>query len=92
MSDKLKILIVEEELIIANRIPPEEEKPVVLVSTLKNLKEKLGNRPFLRIHRSFKAHLKNIDEIATSHVLVKSKIIPLNADSRKQLLKSIQKV
>ena len=68
------------------------QKEYVLVGTLKDLEDKLNSRSFLRIHRSFIVQLKHIDEIAASHVMVKSKIIPLNADSRKMLMQYIQKV
>jgi DNA-binding LytR/AlgR family response regulator len=68
------------------------QKEYLLVTTLKDLEEKLGNNAFLRTHRSFIVHLKHIDEIATSHVMVKSKIIPITADSRKQLMQYIHKV
>lgn len=68
------------------------QKEYVLVATLKDLEDKLGNHPFLRIHRSFIVNLKHIDEIAAHHVIVKHIEIPLNPDSRKQLMQHIQKV
>ena len=54
--------------------------------------EKLPQQHFFRVHRSFIVNLSHIDEIATSHIVISKKAIPLNAESKKQLLQNIQKV
>ncbi len=69
-----------------------KEKKHLLVTTLKDLEEKLVFKNLMRIHRSFMVNLSHIDEIATSHVVIAKKAIPLSAELRKQLLLHIQKV
>lgn len=68
------------------------DKEHLLVITLKDLEEKLTNNTLLRIHRSFIVNLSHIDEIATSHVVIAKKAIPISADLKKQLLQHIQKI
>ena len=69
-----------------------KEKEYVLATTLKDMDEKLPQQHFFRVHRSFIVNLSHIDEIATSHIVISKKAIPLNAESKKQLLQNIQKV
>lgn len=69
-----------------------KDKEHLLVTTLKYLEEKLPANNLMRIHRSFIVNLHHIDEIATSHVVIGKKAIPLSADLKKQLLLHIQKI
>jgi DNA-binding LytR/AlgR family response regulator len=69
-----------------------KDKEHLLVTTLKYLEEKLTTNMLMRIHRSFIVNLSHIDEIATSHVVIAKKAIPLSADLKKQLLQHIQKI
>ncbi len=69
-----------------------KEKEHLLVMTLKDIEEKLVSNTLLRIHRSFIVNLTHIDEIATNHVVIAKKAIPLSADLKKKLLLHIQKV
>ncbi|WP_284652016.1 LytR/AlgR family response regulator transcription factor [Flavobacterium terrisoli] len=69
-----------------------KDKEHLLVSTLKDLEEKLTVNHLMRIHRSFMVNLFHIDEIANSHVVIARKAIPLSADLKKQLLLHIQKI
>jgi len=69
-----------------------KEKEYLLVITLKDLEEKLTNNTLLRIHRSFIINLFHIDEIATSHVVIAKKAIPISLELKKQLLQHIQKI
>ncbi len=69
-----------------------KESEYLLVMTLKELDEKLPAGKFLRIHRSFIVNMFHIDEIATSHVVIAKKAIPLNAEMKKRLLLHIQKI
>lgn len=69
-----------------------KEKEHLIVSTLKELDEKLSANTLMRIHRSFIINMNHIDEIATSHVVIAKKAIPISADLKKQLLQHIQKV
>jgi DNA-binding LytR/AlgR family response regulator len=69
-----------------------KDKEHLLVMTLKDVEEKLTANNLMRIHRSFIVNLHHIDEIATSHVVIAKKAIPLSAELKKQLLLHIQKV
>ncbi|MBC7605856.1 MAG: LytTR family transcriptional regulator DNA-binding domain-containing protein [Burkholderiales bacterium] len=68
------------------------DKEHLLVTTLKYLEEKLTTHTLLRIHRSFIVNLSHIDEIATSHVVIAKKAIPISSDLKKELLQHIQKI
>lgn len=69
-----------------------KDKEILIVSTLKELDDKLINQHFLRIHRSFIVNLSHIDEIGTSHVVIAKKAIPITPELKKELLLHIQKV
>lgn len=69
-----------------------KDRELLIVSTLKELDEKLPTKNFMRIHRSFIVNLSHIDEIATSHVVIAKKAIPITAELKKELLLHIQKV
>jgi len=69
-----------------------KDKEHLLVMTLKDIEEKLVSNTLLRIHRSFIVNLSHIDEIATNHVVIAKKAIPLSVDLKKKLLLHIQKV
>lgn len=69
-----------------------KDKEHLLVTTLKDLEEKLTSNNLLRIHRSFIVNLSHIDEIAMSHVVIAKKAIPLSTELKKQLLLRIQKI
>ncbi len=67
-------------------------KEYLLVMTLKDLDEKLPSNLFLRIHRSFIVNISHIDEIATSHVVISKKAIPLSKSLKEELLKRLHTI
>ncbi|MBZ5858413.1 LytR/AlgR family response regulator transcription factor [Flavihumibacter profundi] len=67
-----------------------QQKEYLLAITLKTIEEKLPMRLFLRIHRSYIINLSHVDEVAESHVMLGQKTIPLSADQKEKLLKSIK--
>ena len=69
-----------------------KDKEHLLVTTLKDLDEKLTDKNMFRIHRSFLVNLSHIDEIATSYVVIAKKAIPISADLKRNLLQHIQKI
>ncbi|RXR28893.1 response regulator transcription factor [Flavobacterium piscinae] len=69
-----------------------KDKEHLIVSTLKDLEEKLNVKNLMRIHRSFIINMHHIDEIATSHLVIAKKAIPVSSELKKQLLLHIQKV
>jgi len=69
-----------------------KDKEYLLVMTLKDMDEKLPEKYFLRIHRSFIVNITQIDEVATSHIVVSRKAIPISKPMRSELLKRIQTI
>lgn len=64
----------------------------LLTTTLKLMEEKLPAGYFLRIHRSFLINLRQVDEVAESHVVINRKNLPLSHLLRDDLLKRIRMV
>ncbi len=69
-----------------------KDKEYLLVITLKDLDEKLPQKHFLRIHRSFIVNISQIDEIANTHVVISKKAIPISKALKEELLKRLQTI
>lgn len=69
-----------------------KDREFLLVMTLKDIDEKLPVEHFIRIHRSFIVNLSHIDEVASSHLLVSRKVIPISKIHRKELLQRLQTI
>lgn len=69
-----------------------KDKEYLLVMTLKDMDEKLPNKHFLRVHRSFIVNLSQIQEIATSHIVIGKKAIPVSKSLKDELLKRLQTI
>ncbi|WP_317164442.1 LytR/AlgR family response regulator transcription factor [Oceanihabitans sp. IOP_32] len=69
-----------------------KDKEYLLVTTLKDMDEKLPVNLFLRIHRSFIVNIAHIDEIATSHVVISKKAIPLSKRLKEELLNRLHTI
>ncbi|WP_026450422.1 LytR/AlgR family response regulator transcription factor [Aequorivita capsosiphonis] len=67
-------------------------KEYLLVMTLKDIDEKLPQKHFLRIHRSYIINLSQIDEVAGTHVVISKKAIPMSKVMRAELLKRLQTI
>ena len=67
-------------------------KEYLIVTTLKDLDEKLPQKHFLRIHRSFIVNISHINEIAKTHVVIAKKAIPLSKSLREELLNRLQTI
>lgn len=67
-------------------------KEYLLVTTLKDMDEKLPNKHFIRVHRSFIVNLSQIDEIAKSHIVISKKAIPVSKPLKEELLKRLQTI
>ncbi|WGF92983.1 LytR/AlgR family response regulator transcription factor [Aequorivita marisscotiae] len=64
----------------------------LLVMTLKDIDEKLPQKHFLRIHRSYIINISQIDEVAGTHVVIAKKAIPMSKAMRTELLKRLQTI
>lgn len=67
-------------------------KEYLLVMTLKEMDKKLPAKHFLRIHRSYIINISQIKEIATSHIVIGRKAIPISKSLKKELLKRLQTI
>lgn len=67
-------------------------KEYLLVMTLKEIDEKLPDRHFLRVHRSYIINISQIDEVAQSYVVIAKKAVPLSKSQREELLKRLQTI
>jgi DNA-binding LytR/AlgR family response regulator len=68
------------------------DKEYLLVMTLKDLDEKLPQKHFIRVHRSFIVNLSQINEVATSHIVIEKKAIPVSKPLKEELLKRLQTI
>ncbi|SFZ93971.1 DNA-binding response regulator, LytR/AlgR family [Flaviramulus basaltis] len=67
-------------------------KEYLLVMTLKDLDEKLPQKHFIRVHRSFIVNISQIDEVATSHIVIAKKAIPVSKTLKEELLNRLQTI
>ena len=67
-------------------------KEYLVVMSLKEMDEKLPNRHFFRIHRSYIINLSQIKEIAATHMVIGNKALPVTKSLREELLKRIQTI
>ena len=65
-------------------------KKYLLVCTLKEVNDKLTDKRFLRIHRSYIVNLSHIDEIGGNHVVISSHHLPLSKNSRMELFRHLR--
>ncbi|WP_339610658.1 response regulator [uncultured Planktosalinus sp.] len=69
-----------------------KEKQYLLVTTLKDMDEKLPEKHFIRVHRSFIVNVSQIQEIATSHIVIGKKAIPVSKALKEELLNRLQTI
>lgn len=67
-------------------------KEYLVVMTLKEMDRKLPAKHFLRIHRSFIINISQITEVATSHIVIGRKVIPIKKSLKEELLKHLQTI
>lgn len=69
-----------------------KDKQYLLVTTLKDMDEKLPKKHFIRVHRSFIVNVSQIEEIATSHIVIGKKAIPVSKALKEELLNRLQTI
>lgn len=67
-----------------------KKQQYLLVTTLKDVEEKLTDRRFLRIHRSYIVNLSHLDEIGGNHVVIFGRSLPLSKNMRNNLFNHLQ--
>lgn len=58
---------------------------------LKNLEEKLNNRSFIRVHKSYIVSINKIEGIEGNEIFLKSRRVPLSRNYREQVLQQVVK-
>ena len=66
------------------------DRKFVLSQTLKSVAERLEERGFLRVHRSYVVNLRCIDLIAPRHLRIGDAEIPLSETQRTRLMEMVQ--
>ena len=66
-----------------------KDNKYVIHSTMKQLEEKLADRDFIRVHRSFIVGIKHIKDIEEGTLLVGEKIIPIGNSYKQNLMKRL---
>lgn len=69
-----------------------QENEYLLSIPMKDLYDKLQPDHFMRVHRSFVINLKQVDEVAESHVVIKKKAVPLGKSYRDEFLRRVQMI
>ena len=67
-------------------------KEYLVVMTLKEMDNKLPSKHFLRVHRSFIVNISQVKEVATSHIVIGRKAIPISKPLKEELLKRLQTI
>lgn len=68
------------------------QQSYLIVSPLNKLCEKIDQKRFIRIHRSFMVNFSKLDAVADSHVELKGKLIPIGKQYKEELYKLMNKV
>ncbi len=69
-----------------------QDKQYLLVMTLKDMDDRLPQKHFIRVHRSFIVNLSRIDEIATSHIVIGRTAIPVSKPLKEELLNRLHTI
>lgn len=62
----------------------------VVLATMKSIEEKLPERSFIRVHRSYIVNVKKIKDIEDSTILISDKVIPVSRGNREKLMSSLK--
>lgn len=65
------------------------QRKMVVLSTMKNIEEKLPPYEFVRVHRSYFVRLDKIKKISEDIILVENKLIPVSKSYKKELLQRL---
>lgn len=63
-----------------------KDREYLLVLSLKDMDENLGDRDFLRVHRSYIINISQIQEVAHTHVVIAKKAIPISRGYKGELM------
>ena len=69
-----------------------DSKEYLVVMTLKDMDNKLPSKHFLRVHRSYIVNISRVKEVATTHLVISRKAIPISKSLKEVLLKRLQTI
>ena len=67
-------------------------KEYMVATTLKAMESKLPDSTFFRIHRSYIVNLRQIDEVAETHLVIARKALPISKSLRAGLMKRLKTI
>ena len=85
-----EILYIEAERNYCNIITNSQN--YLIVSPLNTFCQKMENKDFLRVHRSYVVNIRKLDAVADSHLEIKRKVIPVSKMYKEDLMRSIRKI
>jgi DNA-binding LytR/AlgR family response regulator len=65
------------------------EKNYIVHSTLKKIEEKLPEKTFLKVHRSFIINISEIVDIEDNSVLIRKSVIPISRSNKSELIRRL---
>jgi DNA-binding LytR/AlgR family response regulator len=68
------------------------QQAFLIVSPLNKLCEKMDQKQFVRIHRSFMVNFSKLEAVAENHVELKGKILPIGKQYKEDLFRLVNKV
>jgi DNA-binding LytR/AlgR family response regulator len=68
------------------------QQSFLIVSPLSKLHEKMDQKRFVRIHRSFMVNFSKLEAVAENYVELKGKILPIGKQYKENLLRLVNKV
>lgn len=67
-------------------------KEYLVVMTLKEMDKKLPSKHFLRVHRSYIVNISKVEVVATTHLVIDKKAIPVTRSLKEELLNRLQTI
>lgn len=64
-------------------------KKLLILSTMKSMENKLPNKHFIRVHRSFIVNINKISDLTENNILIEKNIIPVGNSYRETLMKNL---
>lgn len=83
------ILFLKAEVDYVNVVTQERE--VLVLDSLQNWSEKLGQFNFKRAHRSYIVNLDQIEKVSGNQIFVKGSVLPIGRTYKQDFLESLQK-
>jgi DNA-binding LytR/AlgR family response regulator len=68
------------------------QQTFLIVSSLSKLCEKMNQKQFVRIHRSFMINFSKLEAVSENHIELKGKILPIGKQYKEDLLRMVNKV